>query len=217
MLSCNSLFLFVFPIVSPEGSTSIDPDFIIVDNGSDFTFTCSAQGGPNNMFIWTRENGIDNFNISKSFHSFPLNVTEVLDIIANEIITYGNNLTISSINATQDGGGYDCLVINEAGAEQNTSILYVGPVITEQPDDQYVDDGETITLSCRADSFPAPKYQWEMMNRATKMFEPIENATDTTFTISSISYNDYGKYRCVATAYGIAENATSEPALITGK
>ena len=146
-----------------------------------------------------------------------MNVAELLDIIADEIITYGNNLTISSINATQDGGGYDCLVINEAGAEGNTSILYVRPVITEQPDDQYVDNGETVTLSCRADSFPAPKYQWEMMNRTTRMFESIENATDSTFTISSISYNDYGNYRCVATANGIAENATSEPALITGK
>ena len=146
-----------------------------------------------------------------------MNVAELLDIIADVIITYGNNLTISSINATQDGGGYDCLVINEAGAEGNTSILYVRPVITEQPNDQYVDDGQTVTLSCRADSFPAPEYQWEMMNRITRMFEPIENATDSTFTISSISYNDYGNYRCVATANGIAENATSEPALITGK
>ena len=146
-----------------------------------------------------------------------MNVAELLDIITDEIITIGNNLTISSINATQDGGGYDCLVINEAGAEQNTSTLYVRPVITEQPDDQYVVDGQTITLSCRADSFPAPEYQWEMMNRTTRMFESIENATDPTYIISSISYYDYGKYRCVATANGIAENATSEPALITGK
>ncbi|XP_041378944.1 opioid-binding protein/cell adhesion molecule-like [Gigantopelta aegis] len=110
---------------------------------------------------------------------------------------------------------YDCLVINEAGAERNTSTLYVRPVITEQPDDQYVDDGQAVTLSCKANSFPSPEYQWEMMNRTTRMFEPIKNATDSTFTISSISYNDYGNYRCVAAANSIAENATSEPALIT--
>ena len=145
-----------------------------------------------------------------------MNVAELLNIIADEIITFGNNLTISSTNATQDGGGYDCLVINKAGAERNTTILYVRPIITEQPDDQYVDDGKTVTFSCRADSFPAPEYQWEMMDKTTRIFEPIENATDSTFTISSISYNDYGNYRCVATANGIAENATSLPALITG-
>ena len=205
------------PVVSPEGSTSIDPHFIIVDNGSVITFTCSAQGGPNNAFIWTQHNSTNKVNISESFNSFPLNVTKLLNIIADEVIEYGNNLTISSINATQNGGGYDCLVINEAGAERNTSTLYVRPVITEQPDDQYVDDGQTVTLSCKANSFPSPEYQWEMMNRTTRMFEPIKNATDSTFTISSISYNDYGNYRCVAAANSIAENATSEPALITSK
>ena len=204
--------------MSANGSVTIDPDFIIVDNGSSITFTCSARGGPNNTFLWFRTADIDDALASSNlFTQSPLPINQLIMELSNITLVTGTVFTITSVNATEDGGSYECYVFNEAGYENNSTTLYVRPVITEQPIDRFVDVEETVSLSCRADSFPASEYQWEMMNRATRMFEPIENATDSTFTISSISYNDYGNYRCVATANGIAENATSEPALITGK
>ena len=204
--------------MSANGSVTIDPDFIIVDNGSSITFTCSARGGPNNTFLWFRTADIDDALASSNlFTQSPLPINQLIMELSNITLATGTVFTITSVNATEDGGSYECYVFNEAGYENNSTTLYVRPVITEQPIDRFVDVEETVSLSCRADSFPASEYQWEMMNRATRMFEPIENATDSTFTISSISYNDYGNYRCVATANGIAENATSEPALITGK
>ena len=203
--------------MSANGSVTIDPDFIIVDNGSNVTFTCSARGGPNNTFLWFRTADIDDALASSNLLTqSPLPVNQLIMELSNITLAKGTVFTITSVNATENGGSYECYVFNEAGYENNSTTLYVRPVITEQPIDQFVDVEETVTLSCRADSFPAPEYQWEIMNRATRMFEPIENATDSTFTISSISYNDYGNYRCVATAIGIAENATSLPALITG-
>ena len=137
--------------------------------------------------------------------------------LSNITLAVGTVFTITSVNATEDGGSYECYVFNEAGYENNSTTLYVRPVITEQPNDQFADNGETVTLSCKAKSFPSPDYHWEMMNRRTRMFESIENATDPTYNISSISYNDYGSYHCVVTATGITENATSELALITGE
>ena len=204
--------------MSTNGSVTIDPDFITVDNGSNITFTCSARGGPNNTFLWFRTADINNALASSNLLTqSPLPVNQLIMELSNITLATRTVFTITSVNATENGGFYDCYVFNEAGYENNSTTLYVRPVITEQPIGRFVDVEETVSLSCRADSFPAPEYQWEMMNRTTKMFEPIENATDSTFTISSISYNDYGNYRCVATANGIAENATSEPALITGK
>ena len=205
-------------LVSANGIVTIDPDFMIVNNGSSIRYTCSARGDLNNTFLWFRTSHI---NIALAYSNlltqFPLPVNQLVIELSNITLCIGTVFTITSVNATKDGGSYDCYVFNEAGYKNNSTTLYVRPVITEHPNDLYVNDGKTVTLSCRADSFPASKYHWEMMNRTTTAFEPIENATDATFTITSISYNDYGNYHCVATANGIAEDATSEPALITGK
>ena len=56
-----------------------------------------------------------------------------------------------------------------------------------------------------------------MMNRTSGYFEPLDDETSYVITLESISYEEYGMYRCVATADGIEENATSTPALVTGK
>ena len=209
---------FLIFSVSPRGSVTISPDFVITDNGSSITFTCSARGGPNNTYLWFRTTDI-NITLASStlLTQSPLPINKLTMELSNITLAIGTVFTITSVNATEDGGSYECYVFNEAGYENNSTTLYVRPVITEQPNDQFADDGETVTLSCRANSFPAPDYQWEMMNRMTRIFESIENATDPTYTISSISYDDYGSYHCVVTANGITENATSELALITGK
>ena len=128
----------------------------------------------------------------------------------------GPTFTLYSINATEDGGDYSCYVVNAAGVESNTTTLYVIPVITENPRGIFTDVNENVILSCRADSFPAPNYQWEMMNRTSGNFEPLTGQTSYQLTLH-IEYDLYGMYRCVATADGIGENATSTPALVTGK
>ena len=203
--------------MSAKGSVTIDPDFIIVDNGSSITFTCSARGGPNNTFLWFRTTDIkDALASSNLLTQSPLPVNQLIMELSNITLATGAIFTITSVNATENGGSYECYVFNEAGYENNSTTLYVRPVITEQPNDLFVNDGETVTLSCRADSFPAPKYQWEMMNRTTGMFQEVLNANDSILIFSSIAYNDFGNYRCIATANGIAENAPSLPGLVTG-
>ena len=202
--------------MSANGSVTIDPGFIIVDNGSNITFTCSARGGPSNIFLWFHTADInDALASSNLLTQSPLPVNQLIMELSNITLATGTIFTITSVKTTDNGGSYECYVFNEAGYENNSTTLYLRPVITDQPNDLFVDDGDTVTLFCRADSFPAPMYQWEMMSRTT-IFEPIKNATDSIFTITLISYNDYGNYRCVATANFIAESATSEPALVTG-
>ena len=211
-----SLYSFSI-LVSANSSVSIDPDFIIVNNGSSVTFSCSARGGPNNTFIWIRPSDI-NPTIQTLLMSTPqVQVADIVNGLANIALSNESSLNISYVNATRDGGDYLCYVINGAGVEMNRTTLFVRPTITERPVNVYTNVDETVSLSCRADSFPVPNYQWEMMNRSTGQYELIANETSNTLTLDSIMFNEYGWYRCVATANGIEGNATSTSALVTGK
>ena len=203
--------------MSPNGSVSVDPILQIVDNGSDTTFTCSARGGPNNMIAWIRSADILSDNQFQTLTSQrPVDVSAVLSVLSP--IANGGTLSLSSINATQNGGGYICVIVNEAGADSNsTATLYVRPVIVQDPMEQYVNNGDSVNISCRADSFPAPNYQWEFMNRTTGTFEALEGQTSSVLSFTTIEFDQYGRYRCVATANGIVENATSTSALVTSK
>ena len=132
------------------------------------------------------------------------------------VVALDRYITITIINGS-DGGDYICVAINEAGFDNAAVTLYVSLEIIEDPENAYVQDGDAVTLTCIADSFPAPEYQWEMMNRTSGEFEPIDGETNTTLVFDYIDYEDYGTYRCNVTTSIINEDITSEEAVITGK
>ena len=191
-----------------------------VDNGSNVTFTCSALGGPNNTFIWVRSDELDEIfesDIQPLLSTTPVDVSDIISNLSDIILENGTILFIESINATLDGGSYECVVINEAGLGRNDTTLYVRPVITQQPMDVVTEVNSTVTLTCIADSFPVPEYQWEMMNRTSGVFEPIDEETDTTLVFDYIDYDDYGRYHCVVSVSLISSTITSDNVTITGK
>ena len=65
--------------------------------GSNVTFTCTAMGGPGNMFSWTRL--YDNIPVGNM-----------------------SSLTVS-VEGADDGGMYRCLVTNPAGNDSDTVTL----------------------------------------------------------------------------------------------
>ena len=140
-----------------------------------------------------------------------------MDLLISHYQNNESTLAFTYVNATRDGGEYLCYAINGAGVEMNRTTLFIRPAITEHPENVYTNVDETVSLSCCADSFPTPNYQWEMMNRDTRRYELIANETSYTLTLDFIMFDEYGRYRCVATADGIEGNATSNPALVTGK
>ena len=191
-----------------------------VDNGSDVTFTCSALGGPNNTFIWVRSDELDEIfesYIQPLLSTTPVDVSNIISELSDIILENGTILFIESINATLDGGSYECVVINEAGLGRNDTTLYVRPVITEQPTDVETEVDNIVILTCIADSFPAPEYQWEMMNRTSGDFEPIDGETDTTLVFDYIDYEDYGRYQCIVTTSIINITVTSNEVTVTGE
>ncbi len=92
----------------------------------------------------------------------------------------------------------------------------MSPIILTQPTDQFVQNGDGVTLTCEADSFPEPEYQWEKMNITLTMFESVPDETNNTLVFDTIEHSDFGSYRCVVTTPIIDETITSDDVTITG-
>ena len=108
----------------------------ILSRGDNVTLTCSARGGPDNVFQW-QKNGID---------------------LPGENHT---TLQLTDIDAT-DGGEYTCVVSNAAGSDSTNVTLYIRPYIVVNPQPLLLTLlGNRVTFTCEALSFPSPSYQWE--------------------------------------------------------
>ena len=135
---------FFLLVVSPNGSVAVSPNISISNLGDNVTFTCSAQGGPNNTFQWMKDG-------------------EILD---NE--TEGV-LVLTDITAS-DGGVYTCVVSNAAGNDSDICTLYVSPYfITEPVDEILTSFGESVNFMCEAEGFPTPSISWLNVDTETQV------------------------------------------------
>ena len=174
--------------MSPEGSVAVSPEMVIADVGGTVTFTCSAQGGPDNTYQWQND-GED-----------LMNETDANLIVSN----------ISSMN----GGNYTCVVSNAAGNDSATAVLYVEPIIVIQPTDILTRNGTVVSFTCAAESFPAPEYMWQKYIEESGSFDTVSNGPVLEFTPAV--FGDEGSYRCVASLPGTSRNALSQFAVLTG-
>ena len=101
-------------------------------------------------------------------------------------------LSISSINATQHGGIYTCLVTNAAGNSSNTTTLNVRPIILIQPASQILtSNGSNEQLVCQAEAFPSPTYTWIQLDGK----DLSVNTSVLSFT--PVMFGDEGTYQCI--------------------
>lgn len=108
-----------------------------------------------------------------------------------------------------DAGSYTCVVSGEGGTSvtSDTATVTVNalPVITQQPANQEITEGETLTLNVVATG--ATGYQWK------KGEEVIPDATAATYTKEGATAADAGSYTCVVT--GAGGSVTSNAATVT--
>ena len=196
---------FSLSTVSPLGSVVAAPGVQTVSYNGTATFNCTAEGGPNNTFYWVR-----------GMPSFESDIINSSDFDSLDVVGTDPELTLS-MSIGETGGQYTCVVFNDAGYDNDTVTLYVSPEILTQPEDQFVQDGDNVTLTCIADSFPAPGYEWEKLNMYSGEFYTIPDETSSTLVFDPIEHSDYGTYRCVVTTPTIDEQVISYNATITGK
>ncbi|EFC2727582.1 phage tail protein [Escherichia coli] len=107
-----------------------------------------------------------------------------------------------------DAGSYTCVVTGAGGSVTSspaTVTVKALPVITQQPTNQEITEGETLTLNVVATG--ATGYQWK------KGEEDILDATTATYTKEGATAADAGSYTCVVT--GAGGSVTSNAATVT--
>ena len=124
-------------------------------------------------------------------------------------IPSATNATYSKSGALPaDAGSYTCVVTGAGGSVTSspaTIVVNALPVITKQPTNQVVTEGETLTLNVVATG--ATGYQWK------KGEEDILNATTATYTKEGATAADAGSYTCAVT--GVGGSVTSNAATVT--
>ena len=89
--------MILHSIVSPQDSVIVIPSQINAERNMNATFICTANGGPENMFSWSKLSG-------------------------GVMITKSSELVIM-VNSASVGGTYQCTVENMAGNESATAVL----------------------------------------------------------------------------------------------
>ncbi|QHR70917.1 putative tail protein [Escherichia phage Andreotti] len=122
-------------------------------------------------------------------------------------IPSATNATYSKSGALPaDAGSYTCVVTGAGGSVTSspaTVIVNALPVITQQPTNQEITEGETLILNVVATG--ATGYQWK------KGEEDILDATAATYTKEGATTADAGSYTCVVTGAGgsVTSNAVT--------
>ncbi|XP_056399928.1 carcinoembryonic antigen-related cell adhesion molecule 5-like [Hyla sarda] len=107
---------------------------------------------------------------------------------------YGDNKTLLFFYLKrEDAGEYQCeaqnLVSKDSSDPYKVTVAY-GPDYVKIEGSSYVRPGSSITLSCSADSFPTPEYQWKHNNTV------LEEKTNK-YSISSAINENEGLYWCI--------------------
>ena len=179
--------VFTHKLVSPDNlNVAADPPNVSL--GNNVTFTCSALGGPDNMFQWQKEGE----NLPSESQS---------------------TLTLTNVNA-MDGGVYTCVVTNSAGNDSSDITLNIAPYFIVQPNDTLTNNGDSLTLSCEAEGFPDPVYQW-FRNDNEMVRSNLTGVNSNMLLFDSVLFGDEGDYYCTATSSGVSVNSTI--ATLTGE
>ena len=156
--------------MSPEGSVLVSPLDQMFDNGDNVTLNCTAQGGPNNEFRWSRNGS----NLGSE----------------DQLV-----LTQSDF-----GGEYTCFVSNAAGEDNATTTVFVAPEITSQPMAlTNASAGDSAVLTCEAEGFPEVEFDWMRVDSQT-LGNNTSGANSSTLVFDPVRFGDEGAYFCTATS-----------------
>ena len=147
-----------------------------VNFGDNVTLTCSARGGPDNVFQWQR----DGMNVTGGQQS---------------------TLELNSVSAT-GGGVYTCVVSNAAGNDSISTTLYIRPYFTTQPMSISTEAGQNETLTCEAEGFPEPTIQWFRAENSDIGMD-VTGVNTSILTFTPVQFGDEGGYYCTATSRGM--------------
>ncbi|KAK1786197.1 hypothetical protein P4O66_017911, partial [Electrophorus voltai] len=193
--SSNSLHadlssLLMRPTTVPAFIYRVSED-ITVNEGSNVTLSCLANGRPDPSITWRL--------LNPSVQSCPChschNRAETLDV--------GEYLEISGITRMQ-AGRYECKASNDVATPD---VKYVSVVVNYPPVIKDAKSSETQVgrqgiLQCDATAVPKPEFEWYRDDKRLSNMQGITiqiTGTRTMLLVANVTEDDYGNYTCVAT------------------
>ncbi|XP_070549947.1 cell adhesion molecule DSCAM-like [Ptychodera flava] len=175
-------------------SVYFDPQHQTIDVGSPTSFNCSVSGSPVTGISWLK-------------NAKPLEEDE-------RVYTSENETTLIVTWVTrEDKGMYQCFVSNSREAVEATVQLTIGaalPVVLDSFEEQTLQPGPNVQLSCKVAGNPLPNVTWTLDglslwaidNGRLSVGEWINEDGDVIshVNITGISVMDGGLWRCQATS-----------------
>jgi alpha-tubulin suppressor-like RCC1 family protein len=128
-----------------------------------------------------------------------------------------SQLTLSNLTLAQSGDEYRVSYANPAGhatSEAATLTVQAPPVLTRQPANTTVEQGQSAVLEAAASGSPEPTVQWETSTNGGSTWSALAGATSDQLTIANTKASETGtQYRAVFT--NAAGKATSTAATLT--
>ncbi|XP_023243546.1 contactin-like isoform X1 [Centruroides sculpturatus] len=170
----------------------------ILDSGSQLKWKCEAYGIPEVEYSWYKNGN----RLKSNMSSFGY---------GNRYRIQDNVLIIDEVSE-EDKGTYQCRAKNELGvviSSGRLKILSLAPNFIKYPlePDVYVAEGGNLTIPCRPEAVPPPKYSWSHNGKAVSggRFRIKDNGY---LHIESARFLDEGIYTCEATnRYGSAKSS----------
>jgi alpha-tubulin suppressor-like RCC1 family protein len=129
----------------------------------------------------------------------------------------GSTLRLSNISKSQDGWKFRAVFKNSAGeaiSQAATLRVVDPPVISFQPLNTTVIEGEDATFNSGATGNPAPTEQWERSTDGGTSWAPVEGATSRMLTVPATTVSEDG-YRYRALFTNVAGSATTNSARLS--
>jgi len=194
-------------IVSP-------PEHSVVDNGMTISLPCLVEKMPAGVQIMWQK-----MDEKKTIIAVG---TRVIDpqLAGRAFVTVlegkGSTLAIGAAN-TDDAGQYKCEVLiqnNPPDLKHTVSIRAPPSISSFSPSSITVEKGQDVTLSCKGKGMPEPSIKWTRESgHSRKMPNGQDQMEDDVITLSMVTKNDAGIYRCTA-SNGHGSGATKQMEVI---
>lgn len=173
MVAILSLF-FLLSVAPMINSTTPDQSYSV---NSTTTLYCTALGGPRNDYKWRVNGG---------------------DVNSTQIDGSRSELTLEFLDSA-NGGIYSCLVSNAAGNDTEDIAVFISPYFITEPESTGGMDGGSANLTCEADAFPAPQYQWGRVNGQEVSAVAI-GINSPMLMFDPLQFGNEGEYYCNVTS-----------------
>jgi alpha-tubulin suppressor-like RCC1 family protein len=188
----------VVPLTNKAPAVTKQPVSQTVEEGQSASFTATASGTPTPTVQWERSTN---------------NGTTWSQIAGATSTTF----TIGSATTSESGYLFRAVFKNsvgEATSKAATLTVRKAPVVTKQPTNATVEEGQNAVFEAAASGFPAPTVQWQTSSNGGSTWANIAGATSDQLTITSTKTTISGhQYRAVFK--NVAGTATSEAATLT--